>query len=399
MTRLIEILISLAIVAALFLVVSLILPSGRHLREEVETNRRLTIVYDTLNSLRRFKDWNPLVLHDPGVALKLSGPESGVGARLDYSSSVRGVGNGSWEISKNEDRKSVTYAIENDQRGSGKEATFSLSPSGQRGRNVKITQDYKVDYGWNLLGRYAGLYVSRHVGDDMKLGLQRLSNMLASVPNVDYAQAGNRISGLALVQRPAEDLLVVEAGAISRDNNNEPIKAAMKSNVEWIKRTMAANGLSASGPLRIVTSELGRDTYTFDVIQPVRRGGAVPSATPAAADEATASDTTGTAAGEAAAVAADAKLTAPFAGGASSPLSVSIPAGAPVKYVRQEAGRVSGAVFTGYFTELENVRNAVRAWALTQGLEPTDRPFEIYTGGIDKAFTENGQFEVYWPVK
>ena len=70
-----------------------------------------------------------------------------------------------------------------------------------------------------------------------------------------------------------------------------------------------------------------------------------------------------------------------------------------MKYVRQEAGRVSGAVFTGYFTELENVRNAVRAWALTQGLEPTDRPFEIYTGGIDKAFTENGQFEVYWPVK
>ena len=52
MTRLIEILISLAIVAALFLLVSLVLPSQRNLRETVETNRKMTIVYDTLNSLR-----------------------------------------------------------------------------------------------------------------------------------------------------------------------------------------------------------------------------------------------------------------------------------------------------------------------------------------------------------
>ena len=60
MTRLIEILISLAIVAALFLLVSLVLPSQRNLLESVETNRKMTIVYDTLNSLRRFGQWNPL---------------------------------------------------------------------------------------------------------------------------------------------------------------------------------------------------------------------------------------------------------------------------------------------------------------------------------------------------
>ena len=86
MTRLIEILISLAIVAVLFVAVALVLPSSRSLSESVETNRKMTIVYDTVNSLRRFKDWNPLVLRDPKVQLKLSGPESGVGARLDYVS-------------------------------------------------------------------------------------------------------------------------------------------------------------------------------------------------------------------------------------------------------------------------------------------------------------------------
>ena len=28
--------------------------------------------------------------------------------------------------------------------------------------------------------------------------------------------------------------------------------------------------------------------------------------------------------------------------------------------------------------ELDNVRNALRAWALTQGYEVTDRPYEVY---------------------
>ena len=49
--------------------------------------------------------------------------------------------------------------------------------------------------------------------------------------------------------------------------------------------------------------------------------------------------------------------------------------------------------------ELENVRNAVRAWAMTHGYEVTDRPFEYYVNGIDEAFTENGQFEVFWRLK
>ena len=44
MTRLIEILISLAIVAVLFLVVGIVLPSSRHLSHSVETNRTLVIV-------------------------------------------------------------------------------------------------------------------------------------------------------------------------------------------------------------------------------------------------------------------------------------------------------------------------------------------------------------------
>ncbi len=361
MTRLIEVLISLAIVLAVFLVIGLVLPSNRHLSEKVETNRKLTIVYDTLDSLRRFKDWNPLVLRDPRMQLTFSGPASGVGARMDYVSKDPSVGSGSWKIVAADPGKSITYAITNPQRGDNKRTVFSFRPTGHLGRNVEISQRYEVDYGWDLMGRYAGMYVARHVGDDIKMGLERLSNMLASVPNVDYRVQGSKLANLRAVDMPAENLLVVNAGSIER--NNDKIEASMKANMEWIKRTMEASGLVAAGPMRIISTELGRETYTFDVAQPVQK------------------------AGETA-----------VAGAAPVPLA-GLKLQGPVKYVQTQPRRVATASYTGYMAELENVRNALRAWALTQGYEATNRPYEVYKDGIDQAFTENGQFDVYWDLK
>ena len=94
MTRLIEILISLAIVAALFVIIGVVLPSSRHVTESIETNRKMTIVRDTLSSPRRFKDWNVLALKDPRMEWKFFGPDSGQGAGFEYASNDKQVGKG-----------------------------------------------------------------------------------------------------------------------------------------------------------------------------------------------------------------------------------------------------------------------------------------------------------------
>src|SRR5690606_39551090 len=70
-----------------------------------------------------------------------------------------------------------------------------------------------------------------------------------------------------------------------------------------------------------------------------------------------------------------------------------------VEYIRTEPGRFAHGEYKGYMAELENVRNAVRAWALTHGHEVTDRPFEFYKNGIDNAFTADGEFEVFWRLR
>lgn len=406
MTRFIEILISLAIVAGLFLLVAIFLPSQRNLQETVETNRRMTIVYDTLNSLRRFDDWNPLVLRDPKVQLKFSGPDAGVGARVDYASDNAQIGSGSWEIVESVPNELIVYKLENNDRGTDKTMRFELKPTGRSGRNVEIKQKYHVSYGWNILGRYAGLYVSRNVGDDMAMGMNRLANMLASVPNVDYKQQGTRLENLRRVELPAEDLLVVPAGSVER--NNLTIQNSMKSNMEWISRTIAANGLERAGPMRIVSTELGRENYNFDVVQPVRKAGTGSGAAdPAPQGEQAEADEAAAASGDDADAAPAKTPTLPAAPirAATGPELTGLNLMGPVTYLRQPARGAATATYVGFMAELENVRNAVRAWAVTQGYEVTGRPYEVYKNGIDKAFTADanqqpqGQFDVYWDLK
>jgi len=382
MTRLLELLISMMIVAVLFVAVGAILPSERTLTESVETNRRLSIVYDTLNSFKRFKDWNPVALRDPAINLHLSGPEAGVGARLEYASNVEGIGKGSWEIVESEEDVSVTYKLDNPQRGENKRMVLTLKPTGRNNRNVEISQKYDVQYGWNLLGRYAGMYVSRHVGDDVKLGLNKLTSMLAAVPNVDYRAPGTRLHDLAYVDLPAQNLLVVAAGAVLRDNVT--LQDSMKANTEWINRTMAANNLESAGPMRIVTSEMGRETYTFDLAIPVRiKPPAAPKGRRGAAAEPAPEAEAETA------VVDDGELPELELPGKDN----------PVKYVRTEPVRAVMGRYTGFMAELETVRTAIRAWSMTQGHDVTGRPFDIYAKGIETSFTENGEFEIYWALR
>jgi hypothetical protein len=362
MTRLLEILISLAIVATLFLIVGLVLPSSRFLSERVETNRKLTIVYDTLNSFKRFKDWNAIPLRDPGMEMTLSGPDAGVGAKFSFKSDKPDVGTGSWEIVESVPNELIAIAIQDDRYGRDKRTEFRLKPTGRNNRNVEITQTYKVTYGWNLLGRYAGLYVRSHVGEDMQFGLGKLATMLASIPNIDYAVYGEKLTGLGVVEVPPQHLLYVSAGTL--EFKDEVIEQSLRANTEWINRTIAANGLVAAGPMRVITTEQGRENYTFDIAVPVRKT-TDPEGAPAGAE-----------------------LT-----------GLTFPTGSPVKYRLEPAHRAVTGKFIGYIRELENVRNALRAWSAPRGHEVTDRPYEVYDSGIEGAFTEEGKFTAYWALR
>jgi hypothetical protein len=380
MTRFIEFMISLLIVLALFVVIGLFLPSKRNYVYSIETNRPMATVNDLLNGFSRFKDWNPIVHYDTRMTTEVSGPPMGPGAKFSYHSQQRLIGDGSWTIAESVPGEKIVYTIDNNARGSDKQMIFNFERTGQRNQNVKITQEYKVNYGWDLLGRYAGLYVSRNVGDDIKRGLDRFSNFLATVPKFDYGQHDGAFS---FVDLPAQDVLFVTTGA-KRDNDE--IANQMTVQQSWIKKVMDSNGLVAAGPLRIITNEFTGASYGFDVAIPVRKGTGAPAdaAAPAAAP---AADTTATApvAFDMPPVAAGEKLDIKLEG--------------PVKYLQTPAHRVAMTTYIGPAPGLAQQRDILRAWVMTHGSDTQDRPYEEYLGGVATMLDEDAKFNVYWPVK
>jgi hypothetical protein len=126
--------------------------------------------------------------------------------------------------------------------------------------------------------------------------------------------------------------------------------------MEWIKKNIAANGLEAVGPVRVITNEFG-EMYSFDVAQEVRKAG-----------------TTGELKG------------------------LNLTNGVQLLY--SPPMRVAVVPYQGHYSNLQGVRDALRAWAMTRGYEPTERAYDIWKGGIDAGFTgQEGTYDVVWAVK
>jgi hypothetical protein len=357
MIRFFEFLIAIVMVVVIFIVVGVMLPNHRHVEFTTETNRPLPVVFDMMSGFKRFKDWTPLRKEDPQVQFSLSGPDSGKGARVDYVSQKPSVGSGSWQVSDMDPGQTITFNVENDDYGTDKQMKFRFKKVGNQLLSVEITQEYDVDYGWNLFGRYAGLYVTRSIGDPMKSGLKNLNNLFATIPKFDYTQL---TVAPKIVKTPAENLLIAPTKA---KRANDDVQSAMTTQEKWLRQVIQKNGLEATGPLRVITVDYGADTYSFNLAIPVHKIGEAASPTPS-------------------------QLTVKLDG-----------AGNPVQYIQTKPGSAVTTSYTGHMAQLPAIRESIKAWAVVHDVSLADDPYDIYTKGIDSSFTTDGQFTTYWPLK
>lgn len=382
MIRILEFILAIVLVIVLFVVIGVFLPSSRAIEHSTETNRQTRIVFDTINGFKRFGDWNALRLRDPNIRYDIGGPDFGVGAYLNYASNVNQIGNGRWELveSRGEGRTQVVkFALTNDQRGENKTMRFTVE---RRGRTTTITQRYDVDYGWDLLGRYSGLYVARSVGDDMRTSLANLSALFATIPNYDY---GNIT--IETVDIPAQDVLFVPTRS---ERNITAVETAMTNQLKWIRQVMDKNDLEPAGPFRLVTTNFGSDIYEFDVVQPVRKKGTGPAANGNNGEEGEE-----TAEGGEERLRPGAEALAPAAG--IDPEAITLEG--EVQLGQSYAGRALKTIHNGHPAGLPVIRDQLRAFAATRGLVVQDRAFEEYLQDIEDTAAEEGEFNVYWPIR
>lgn len=365
MARFLEIVMATLLVVALGVVVALFLPATRSYTHTVETNRPINVVFDMLNGFQRFNDWNHMKIIDPAVEFTLSGPASGVGARLDFRSSNPRIGTGSWEIIESVPGERIVFAIDTPAMGHNKTMRFSFERTGRNQRNVEISKRYRVEYGWNLIGRFAGIYVASNMGRQVQLSLRTLNNALAGIPRVDYTLYPHPFQ---VVDIPARNVLQVEVIAPLADDG---VAVSMTNQRQWMDRVMTANNLVADGPMRIVTLDRSAESYTFIMQLPVRLSEAPEGASSAPSV---------------------AELPV---------LDVSITGeGNTVTLAQTAPMRAANTLWVGPAPGLQRVRDTIRAWALVRGLvpEPGAQGFDDYTVAIPDMLSPEAEFQAFVPL-
>jgi hypothetical protein len=259
MTRVLELLVSLLIVTVLVVVVGALLPDHGHVQRSTEVSSPVRQIFDSANTLRRFPEWSPERRLDPQLHMEYSGERNGPGSVVSWTGD-ESVGKGSLTIVSSDEDSQVKMDVNNIFAGKNKTYTITLNPS-ENGKTTKITWAYDVDYGWDLMWRYAGLYIQGKPDANVQTALSNFANMLASFPNVDYKD-----QDIQPVQVTGVPELVVSTKA---PRTLDEVEEATSNAVAVIEAVMTKTGLKQAGPVRTITTNWGDENYVFDVAIPV----------------------------------------------------------------------------------------------------------------------------------
>ncbi len=169
-----KILLGLVIVVVLVAVVGFLLPREVHLERSITVDAQPTEVYQAINDFQNFNKWSPWAKIDPNTTYDYSGPSSGVGAKMSWTSDHPDVGSGSQEIIESVPNQKVTNVLLFD-GFEPSHASLIIEPSGN---GSSVTWTFDGDMGNNPIGRYFGLFMEDMLGPQYEEGLGNLKNML-----------------------------------------------------------------------------------------------------------------------------------------------------------------------------------------------------------------------------
>jgi hypothetical protein len=163
-----------AVLAVVFVGGAFFLPQEVTVSRTASINAAPEAVFPHVNSLKATEKWSPWLGIDPEVKTTFSGPDQGVGAKLEWESDHPQVGSGSQEIVLSTANERVETALDFGEMGTAK-AAFLLSGTGE---TTEITWNLVSDMGTNPVGRWMGLMMDNWVGADYEKGLSNLKALV-----------------------------------------------------------------------------------------------------------------------------------------------------------------------------------------------------------------------------
>lgn len=273
MMRVFEFLVALVIVAVIGVLAAVVMPGSGHVERQLVIGKDMRQVYDVLDNFRRLPDYSVLRSLDKDVQFNFAGKAYGPGAEVSWVSKDPKLGNGGLtvasatpefdKIDSNTKNASIVWNLDNSWRGLDKHFTLDLERQGSRGQLTQVTWSYDVSYGWNLVNRFANLYIHGDPDSFIQFSLNNLQNVLAGVPNIDYSQL---IPSIEQTQ-PTPMLLV--STSIARKDGLEGLDDAVAKAIVEIQAAAKKLGVNVTGPRILITTNYGDQTYTFDVALPI----------------------------------------------------------------------------------------------------------------------------------
>ena len=150
--------------------IAYLLPSKADVSRSITINAAPEVIFPYVNSMQQTEHWSPWLHRDPETKLTYSGPESGVGNVLNWSSDDPQVGTGSQEIVASVENQSVQTALDFGPMGTAS-AAFLLQPDGNQ---TQVTWGFESELGMNPMSRWMGVMMDRWLGPDYERGLMNL---------------------------------------------------------------------------------------------------------------------------------------------------------------------------------------------------------------------------------
>ena len=163
-------------VVVVFVAVGFVLPRNVSVARSIDINAPADKVFPHVNSLKASAEWSPWMGRDPDMTTNYTGPDEGVGAKLEWASEHPQVGNGSQQIVVSDPGKRVETDLDFGDMGLAK-AAFLLDEAGGA---TKVTWTLDTDMGVGPVGRWMGLMMDSWVGGDYETGLSNLKALVES---------------------------------------------------------------------------------------------------------------------------------------------------------------------------------------------------------------------------
>ena len=193
--------------------VGLLLPSVARVERTVSIDAPAATLHALSNDFRKRSLWSMWTELDPNVRLEWVGPVRGVGASIEWSGKL--VGRGQQTIVESIPATKVVTRIEYEQSAPAQSSVEFDANAGDNATIVRLRLER--DFGFDLFGRYSGMFLDRAVGKGLEAGLARLKDLAERLPPIDFADL-------------SVEHLVVEATDIAYlETSSEPLARAISA--------------------------------------------------------------------------------------------------------------------------------------------------------------------------